>query len=395
MAPRRSPRRPATPKNSLGPSALFGFGLAFVALGLGILGVKWLQTDAGRLFLADHGVAAGQQWVRPRIETAIRDGLRAAGASPDSLERLRNRLDGPVVLRLATDVDLLRINWKVSEAVRAVGGRVHRGHRWRSDAGQVLELQLGTSHQLTHRLLVQRGKVLPEAPPLPQGRLALVIDDLGHNLGPLVQRLLLLPQPLTLAVLPDRSHSLEVLREIQRAGQQALLHLPMEPDPGGAMSPGPRAVEMGMSSPEIEALVRDCLDGLPGVQGVNNHMGSRVTRSRPEMEAVMRVLAERGLIFLDSLTTPRSVAYKAARETGVPELKNDLFVDRETQDPEVVLARLEELAALARDRGWAVGIGHVNEATVTALETFLPRQRPTDIEMVFLADLVHERAASR
>jgi hypothetical protein len=362
---------------------------------LGIAGVKWLQTDDGRFFLADHGVASALHWVEPRLERAILDGLAEAQVAPDSLDRTQRRLSGPIILRLATDRDLTLINWRVSEAVRAAGGRVHRGHRWRSDHGEVLELQVGTPRHLTHRLLVQRGggDEMPEAPPLPLGRLALVVDDLGHNLGPLVRRVLDLDAPITLAILPNLSHSRDALREVSRAGKQALLHMPMEPEPGAPVPPGDRFVAVGMRSYEIEDLVSRCLDELPGVQGLNNHMGSRVTRSRPEMTAVMRVLQRRGLIFLDSMTTPRSVAHEVAADMGVPCLSNELFVDRETTDPELVRKRLDHLADIARDRGYAVGIGHVHEATVEALESFVAAMRPSDVELVFLADLIHDRAA--
>jgi polysaccharide deacetylase 2 family uncharacterized protein YibQ len=394
MVRRSSRRRSSRAKKppALSSSALIGVAVTCLFLGAGIVGIKWLQTDAGRLFLAEHEVASAERWVEPRIEAALRSGIEAAGADADSLQRSRNRLDGPAVLRLATEADLLRINYEVTQAVRAAGGRVYRGHRWRSDEAEILELQVGTSRRLTHRLLVQRGDVLPEPAPLPRGQLALVVDDFGHNLGPLVRRLLALDAPLTMAILPDLSHSRDALREISRAGKQALLHLPMEPDPGAPVEPGPRFVKVGMSDEEVERLVEDCLDELPGVQGMNNHMGSRATRSRPEMEAVMRVLAGRGLIFLDSLTTPKSVAHRVAREMGVPRLTNNLFVDRETEEGAVVLSRLEELAERARERGFAVGIGHVNEATVEALESFVPALRPGDVELVFLADLVHERA---
>jgi hypothetical protein len=78
---------------------------------------------------------------------------------------------------------------------------------------------------------------------------------------------------------------------------------------------------------------------------------------------------------------------------GVPCLSNELFVDRETTDPELVRKRLDHLADIARDRGYAVGIGHVHEATVEALESFVAAMRPSDVELVFLADLIHDRAA--
>lgn len=391
--PRRSSRR--DPRSTWGTRRLLTVGVAALVLGGGILGLKWLETDDGRLFLAERDVGPARGWAEEHLEAAVRDGLRASGTPLDSLHRARPRLGEPVLMRLATDVPLLEVNRHVTAAVEKEGGWVHRGVRRHEERGDVLELHLGTPRHLTHRLVVRRGRRLPEPPPLPAGRIALVIDDVGHNVGPLFRRLLALDVPLTLAILPDLAHSGRALLEIERAEQQALLHMPMEPDPTAPMSAGPRAVEVGMSAAEVRELVATCLDELPRVEGLNNHMGSRATRSRPEMTAVMEVLAERGLIFLDSLTTPRSVAHEAAARLGVPHLKNDLFVDRETEDPARVLERLRQLAETARRRGWAVGIGHVNRATVEGLESFVADLEPTDIEMVFLADLVHDQAQAR
>lgn len=234
------------------------------------------------------------------------------------------------------------------------------------------------------------AEVVDPAPPRP--RLALVIDDLGHNLNGLTRRALALPGPVTFAVLPGLDRTARVLEEIHRAGKPAFLHLPMEPDPGAGYDAGEPQIRVGTEPNEIRAIVHACLDALPGVAGVNNHMGSRATASWPEMRAVMEVLAERDLPFLDSQTTPHSVAHLAATEFGVPNLRNDIFLDVDAEDPSLVLDRLDQLVAKARRRGWAIGIGHVNEPTVAALEVFLPRIEELGIELWGAHDLAQQRA---
>jgi hypothetical protein len=165
----------------------------------------------------------------------------------------------------------------------------------------------------------------------------------------------------------------------------------MEPDPGAGYEAGEPQVRVGSSAVAVRAVVESCLDGLPGVVGVNNHMGSAATRSRPEMAAVMEVLAARGLPFLDSQTTAASIAHLAATEAGVPTLRNDIFLDADDADAALVRERLDFLVRKARQRGWAVGIGHVNEATISALEAFLPTLAPGDVELIAVADLIHSR----
>jgi hypothetical protein len=169
----------------------------------------------------------------------------------------------------------------------------------------------------------------------------------------------------------------------------------MEPEPGGDTSPGEQAISVDMSEGEIHDLTAALLDGMNGVCGVNNHMGSRATQYPVTLRPVMEVLARRGLFFLDSVTTPQSIAYRVARERGVPAARNDLFLDDDTEDPDLVEARLWKLVELARRYGHAVGIGHVNEATATALERVLPRLLPDDVQLVPLDDLVHALPPAR
>jgi hypothetical protein len=152
----------------------------------------------------------------------------------------------------------------------------------------------------------------------------------------------------------------------------------MEPDPGAPVGPGEPAVKVGMNDWQVRKAVQIGLDALPGVVGVNNHMGSRATRSRAEMDAVMAEVSAQGLIFLDSRTTRSSVAHVAASARGIPNLRNDLFLDVDTEDPVEIRRRLERLLQIARKRGWAVGIGHPHPNTIAVLEEFLPTVDPAE-----------------
>lgn len=383
MSSRRR-RRSAAPDLRRPLLALAGL----LALG-GLLALTaWAQTPAARMQMADRGLPGQQSFARDRIETTLQACLSAVGVAPDSVVFQRGWQGAPNVVRLQSPAGLVELNLAVSEAVEAVGGRVLRGERHRDDSGEWLELQLGTGAGMTHRLVARRERIAPVPPPLPNGRLALVLDDLGHNLDGLTRRALSLPAPITYAILPGRSRSRRVLTEVRRAGRPALLHMPMEPDPGAPVGPGEPAVVVGMDPASVRRAVSEALDGLPGVVGVNNHMGSRATRSRPEMDAVMEEIAARGLVFLDSRTTPLSVAHLAATAHRVPNLRNDLFLDVDTEDPAEIRRRLDHLLEIARRRGWAVGIGHIHPETIRVLEEFLPTVDPADVELVPVADLI-------
>jgi len=356
--------------------------------------VTWLRTDAGRMVMADRGLAAGEGWARGHLQGVILDAVGRREVPADSIIVETAPAGGPAVVRLSLrpDASLTALNLDLTAAVEEAGGTVHYGRRTADDDGAQLELRFGTRVTLTHRVLARRGRVPLPPEELDTARLAIVIDDLGHNVNGLTQRALALPAPITFAVLPELRYSARLLTEVQRSGHEAFLHLPMEPEPNTGYEAGEPQIRVGMDPGAIRRTVERCLGALPGVAGVNNHMGSRATASRPEMDAVMEVLAERGLVFLDSQTSARSVAHVAAADAGVPHLRNDIFLDAGGADVELVVERLRFLMRRARDRGWAVGIGHVNDATIDGLERILPRLADEGVALVPISALIHDLA---
>ena len=376
--PHSSPRRGR--RRGLAVLGLASLALAALAF--------WAQSPSGRLFLADHGLAPAQSWARERIDSTVQSTLERAGVVADSVQTSGPDAAQRLTIRVQTALPFAPLELALGDAVARAGGRVHRSRRLVAPGGTTLELELGTQGRVTHRLLFLRGPRPIEPPPPPLGRLALVIDDWGHNLSEPARRILDLAAPITVAILPELSHSSRILSEATLAGKHAILHLPMQPQEGSDVGPGDAAILVGMEPAEIRALTARFLDGLQGVVGVNNHMGSLATQSREVMIPVLELLAERRLYFLDSYTSPRSVAHKVAAELGLPSARNDLFLDVDTQDPGLVEQRLWKLVQRARRKGQAIGIGHVNDATATALERVLPQLDPTDVALVHLDELV-------
>ena len=183
----------------------------------------------------------------------------------------------------------------------------------------------------------------------------IVIDDVGYNLGEL-KPFLDLPFPLTLAVLPGVDHSTESARLASAAGKEVILHQPMEALGGQKLGPG--AITLNMGGPEATAILASNLDSLPEAIGVNNHMGSAVTRDRTLMSAILTLVKERGIYYLDSLTAPGTASAGLCAELTIPFWERDVFLDN-SGDRQSILRSLEEGKKLASSRGAAVLIGHV------------------------------------
>jgi len=76
------------------------------------------------------------------------------------------------------------------------------------------------------------------------------------------------------------------------------------------------------------------------------------------MGMVMKSLKEKGLFFVDSFTSPRSVAYEVAKVQGLPAACRSVFLDN-NKDKSEIQAQFEKAIDVAKRRGSAIAIGHV------------------------------------
>ncbi len=222
--------------------------------------------------------------------------------------------------------------------------------------------------------------------------IAIIVDDLGnrprHDFA-----LLENPAPLTLAILPFSPHTRRLAEAAHQAGRDVLLHLPMEAESHNHLL-GPGAITSSMSEAEFSAAVQRAVADVPHLVGVNNHMGSKLTRDRQRMRWLMRVLKGDGsLFFVDSRTTAHSVAAGAAAEAAVSYLERDVFLDNR-REARYIQARFDELVEQALVRGDAVGIAHPHAETLAVLRQRLARlQRVRLVPLTRLLELRECRTA--
>ncbi len=218
-------------------------------------------------------------------------------------------------------------------------------------------------------------------------RVALVIDDLGwvRSTVPLFEQLNI---PITMGVLPGRPRSRQ-LYERWAESYEFILHMPMEPLGYPEDDPGKFALMTSMPSGRIKKILRHFLNKYPRIVGLNNHMGSAFTSERTGMNAVMEVLADRDLFYLDSLTSSNSVARKVAREHGVPVISNQVFLDRQI-NRSAIRQQFKRLIRMARSNGAAVGIGHIQNAEMArVLLHWVPYYKKRGIKFVYLSKLIN------
>lgn len=224
-------------------------------------------------------------------------------------------------------------------------------------------------------------------PPVQAAQLLVIIDDIGNNHA-LGQRTLQLPGPLNLAFLPHTPHARSLASEAYQHGHGILLHAPMANEQGAKLGPG--GLYPDMDAATLQQTLRDNLAAIPHVQGVNNHMGSLLTQDPDAMAAIMPVIASTGLYFVDSLTSPHSVALQQAILAGIPALERDVFLDNDLS-PTALQRQFAKAVARARQRGYAVLIGHPYPETLTFLQQALPALTGQQVHLQRIDQFLQQR----
>ena len=217
-------------------------------------------------------------------------------------------------------------------------------------------------------------------------RIAVIIDDIGYD-KKIAMALGAVDSKITFAVLPGSPHGKALARYLKARGAELMLHLPMEPVQYPRVNPGPGALLSSMSPDVLLAQLKANLEQIPGVVGVNNHMGSKLTQSADQMNQIFSILKKHQLFFIDSRTSVDSQCRPSARLLQIPYAERDIFLDN-VQEVGKVRIQLKKLIALARQHGSAIGIGHPYGATLEALKIELPKIK-RKIRLVPVSQLVH------
>jgi polysaccharide deacetylase 2 family uncharacterized protein YibQ len=214
--------------------------------------------------------------------------------------------------------------------------------------------------------------------------IALIIDDIGY-VDDLGARAVALPDDVTFAVLPHTPYGAALAEAAHANGKEVMLHAPMSNL--AAMPLGPGALTPQLTREEFVQTLTAALDAVPHLQGLNNHMGSELTAQEAPMRWVMETLQGRNLYFVDSYTTASSVAGRIAREQNIPTLTRNVFLDN-VQTAEDIDREFQRLLTLAREKGFATGIGHPHAATLDYLEKTLPTLAALNIELIPVSQMI-------
>lgn len=262
-----------------------------------------------------------------------------------------------------------------------------------------LSLRLVKIHQLEEKNLKDQYQILVKVGSesrtthtlrfiLKKAKIALLIDDFGYSKGGVVDVFLEdLDIPLTISVIPGTPQAKFVAEQAHKSGKEVIIHLPMQPK--GKFNPDYKWIILDtMSEEEIKSTIKGARKDIPYAVGLNNHMGSLITSEERPMRALLKAVKEEDLFFVDSRTSPDSIAFALAQEMGVKSISRQVFLDNE-KDIDYIKGQFQQLISSAKEKGKTLGMGHIDVTTGQALKEIVASLDERKIELVYVSEIVN------
>ena len=207
-------------------------------------------------------------------------------------------------------------------------------------------------------------------PPDATGRdtkIAIVIGGVGLDSAGTGQAVDL-PGPVTLAIAPYGNALSATLSDARAAGHEILLQIPLEPFNYPKTDPGPRTLTVDAAPAENLDRLSWLMSRVTSYVGVVNYMGARFTGEAAALSPVLAEVGKRGLLYLDDGSSARSRALELAGKA--PVLRADVVLDADLS-AQAIDERLNQLRAIARERGYAIGSGSAFPVTIERVAEFV------------------------
>ena len=194
-------------------------------------------------------------------------------------------------------------------------------------------------------------------------RIAIIVTGLGLSQAATGAAITRLPGSVTLAFDPYAKGLDDWIPLAREAGHEVLLSLPMESANFPVHDPGPYALRTSLAPAENLRRLEFVLSRLSGYVGVVTLMGSGFTTAEEQLRPLLEALRGRGLLFVEAVRAPKTLAPEMAAEIDLPHVANDMVLD-ENPSRAAIDIRLAELEGIFRKHTTAVAMAAPNPATL-------------------------------
>ena len=222
-------------------------------------------------------------------------------------------------------------------------------------------------------------------------RIALIVTNLGLSATYTKAALKLLPEDITLSFSHVAPRLKSWIREARQKGHEVLMDIPMEPLGFPKNDPG-RATLL-TSSNEVENLNRleHVMKKAGGYVGLLGTLGTKFMLHSETFLPVLKTIKQRGLIYVDSRSTSRSLGPELASSIQLPRAFNNIFIDKEPSNQKIK-GKLDELEKIALKKRFAVGIAQPFPLTIEILSQWAEKLKAKQISLAPITAVVDKQS---
>ena len=222
-------------------------------------------------------------------------------------------------------------------------------------------------------------------------RIALIVTNLGLSATYTKAALKLLPEDITLSFSHVAPRLKSWIREARQKGHEVLMDIPMEPLGFPKNDPG-RATLL-TSSNEVENLNRleHVMKKAGGYVGLLGTLGTKFMLHSETFLPILKTIKQRGLIYVDSRSTSRSLGPELASSIQLPRAFNNIFIDKEPSNQKIQ-SKLDELEKIALKKRFAVGIAQPFPLTIEILSQWAEKLKAKQISLAPITAVVDKQS---
>lgn len=212
-------------------------------------------------------------------------------------------------------------------------------------------------------------------------KIAILVTGLGISASGTSEAIQRLPGAVTLAFAPYGTDLQRWIGKARRAGHEVMLQIPMEPFDYPDNDPGPHTLLTSVDGNENLKRMRWLMSRFTGYVGITNYMGARLTAKRDVFEPILREMSERGLLYLDDGSSPRSVHKQIAASISLQARSADTMIDAQQNDDSIEQA-LQHLETLSYQQGIAVGVASALPLSIEKITEWAAGLREKGITLI-------------
>ena len=228
-----------------------------------------------------------------------------------------------------------------------------------------------------------------DAPP----RIAVLINGMGLSDGATAEAIKGLPAPISVAYGAYGRNLQDWVEKARQEGHEVLLQIPLEPLDYPTNDPGPHTLLTTLPPEENLKRLQWLMSRFTGYVGITNLMGAKFEPTQASFVPVLEEVKARGLLFVDDGSVKDSAGGQIASTIGLDFATADVQIDA-VPSPDDINKALARLEAVAKEKGFAIGIASAKPETIKQLSQWAGQLQAKNIVLIPVSAAIRSQRQS-